>query len=1055
MLKKRFLSILLIAAMLVTLMPLGVSAAEETVDGTKYTSVSTAAQLYSALAAGGNILLKNDIALDSSFANTVAVQPGTVLNGNGYCLSYSGSRNVPLFSYATGTVVGQTPTYIKNISFGTNASPMKLKGSSSLFVEESADTSYVIYQNVTFYVQGSSIGGGAVGALYASMKGVTSFFGCTLNVDLSSNVAENLCGGWIGSIDGGDLVMTDCTTIGTITGGGLCTAGIVGQSGGSGNARFTNCINLANITGAQLTGGMVGNVGTGTLSMYFTACKNYGTITSRASDYNGAAGGIIARSSNINDQGNKRLRVFYDCVNYGTILSGARAGGILGTSHDWDTSGKTSCYSHYTFGNCINYGSVSGNAYAGGIMGIASPATYRAEITDCVNLGKITSTKGYAGNFAGMLCTGVITGGYAAGVVSTKQGSDVLVPCVSGNYIMQEGRFQGEKWAISAPTASGVTYIGPAETVASGITKVTNDKLSAALKDLSALCATPMIAADADDADSYVVAAAPSLRGLQQSVQVTNGHVSLRLAAGLNAYRAYREVGFQTTVYVNGKKTEKMQKADGTYLALNVVLANGTASRMEASQAASRYLSTVVIENIPIGKNAVIEVTPYAIAKDGTRYEGKTRVVSGKNCMYRIEPMMLNNILLEDYAIIYAKNDTMSEALLAQRMSDEIAKLTGISIPVLSDAQSCTKSARILIGKTAQTSGTVTGRTIRTQAIPSTIVISGTNTTELSESIEYFIETIEKKMLAGENTWEFASSVTVPVDDELTLMAFNMGAKDNADIKKAEWDLIVDYLPDIWTSQEPWAGFLDDFLNDYAVKPTVKFEEDPSDDDVMKSDVNNKCFTGSGYYGVYWGLPRWVPGDANTNGKASYSVILYAKDRFTPDLSRSGTFWLSEKVNTSGSTYSGSNFPRCATYLTLTDNNTGKTFTVVNVHLDFVAPVQIAQVTILLRELKARVGTDMPIFVTGDMNSTANSNPIALYKDNDVMSMTAMDEMAERAYRQWRNIDWFFTNHPEQIEVPHYNNCSEHTFLNKLWNSAMIMGMPSDHPAIYTEFKFH
>ena len=193
-------------------------------------------------------------------------------------------------------------------------------------------------------------------------------------------------------------------------------------------------------------------------------------------------------------------------------------------------------------------------------------------------------------------------------------------------------------------------------------------------------------------------------------------------------------------------------------------------------------------------------------------------------------------------------------------------------------------------------------------------------------------------------------------------------------------------------------------MNDYAVKPTVKFEEDPSDDDVMKSDVNNKCFTGSGYYGVYWGLPRWVPGDANTNGKASYSVILYAKDRFTPDLSRSGTFWLSEKVNTSGSTYSGSNFPRCATYLTLTDNNTGKTFTVVNVHLDFVAPVQIAQVTILLRELKARVGADMPIFVTGDMNSTANSDPIALYKDNDVMSMTAMDEMAERAYRQWRNI---------------------------------------------------
>ena len=130
-------------------------------------------------------------------------------------------------------------------------------------------------------------------------------------------------------------------------------------------------VNLANIKGAQLTAGLVGNVGTGTNSMYFDACKNYGAITSLGTDYNGVAGGIIARSSNLADQGGKRLRVFYDCVNYGTVRSGARAGGILGTSHDWDTNGKNNSYSYYTFENCINYGQVSGDAYAGGIMGIA------------------------------------------------------------------------------------------------------------------------------------------------------------------------------------------------------------------------------------------------------------------------------------------------------------------------------------------------------------------------------------------------------------------------------------------------------------------------------------------------------------------------------------------------------------------------------------------------------------------------------------------------------------------------------------------------------------
>jgi len=100
------------------------------------------------------------------------------------------------------------------------------------------------------------------------------------------------------------------------------------------------------------------------------------------------------------------------------------------------------------------------------------------------------------------------------------------------------------------------------------------------------------------------------------------------------------------------------------------------------------------------------------------------------------------------------------------------------------------------------------------------------------------------------------------------------------------------------------------------------------------------------------------------------------------------------------------------------------------------------------------VGTDVPIIVMGDMNSRAHSAPIKLYKDNDVMPMVAFDEIADRAYRRYYNIDWFFINHPEKIEVSYYNNCFEHTFLNRLWNSELVVGMPSDHPAIYTEFKF-
>jgi len=1050
MLKKRLLSLVLVAAMLVAIFPIGVSAATETVDGTRYTAVSTSQELYNALAAGGNILLKNDIALGSEFASSVTVSPGTVLNGNGFCLTYSGSRTAPLFKYAAGTAVGNATSYIRNIDFGTKSAPFVLTNANALFVEATADTCQIIYQNVDFFVEGSSLTGKS-GGLYSSLTGVAHFYGCTLDADLTAS-SSSLLGGWIGEITGGDLVMTDCVTLGTITGNKAShTGAFVGQAGG-GNSRFTSCTNLANVSGSNSVAGFVGNVGTSASSMYFTGCRNFGNITSNGTAYGNMAGGFLGRATNKADQDNKRLRVLYDCINYGTITSGARAGGFVGSPHDYDTNGQGSNYLYYTFENCVNYGSVNGGAYAGGIIGIASPITYRAEITNCINVGKITSSGGYAGNFAGMLSSGVITGGYAAGVVSTALGTDVLAPHTSGTYQLQAGKFSGQYWDIIAPTVSNVKYIGSKSSVASGITEVTNENLSAALKDMSSLCGVSFVEADSTDASAYVVAAEPILRGVQQSVEVSKGRADLRFIAGINALSAYQKFGFEMTVHANGRTEEAVRETTSAYTSLSSLSVNGTLSSVTAAEKSSKYLCAITLTGIPIADDVVIEVTPYAIATDGTKLEGSTRVVSCKNGVYRVEPMVLNDLLLQDYAIVYASSDKLSEKLLATRMADELAKLTGVALHVLSDAQTCTKSAKLLIGKTSQTTVSVTGRTICTQNSPYEIVISGVDTAQLSEAITYFLDTVEEKMNSGINSWKFESSVTVPVDTELSLMAYNLGAKDNSYIKKAEWDLIVDYLPDIMTFQEPWAGFLDDFLNDYAVQPTEKFVASSSDDDVMDSDVDNKAFTGNGYYGVYWGMPRWVPEGTYTNGKASYSVILYAKDRFTVDESRSGTFWLSDTPDTVGSKFSGSEHVRCATYATLTDRNTGKTFVVVNTHLQGACAV--AQIDVLLEELKNIFGTEMPIFVTGDMNSEAQTAAIAYYKENDHMDMTAMDEAAERAYRQYRNIDWFFTNQPDQIDVSYYNYCGEHTFLNKIWNSSLIMGRPSDHPAIYTEFKF-
>jgi hypothetical protein len=274
------------------------------------------------------------------------------------------------------------------------------------------------------------------------------------------------------------------------------------------------------------------------------------------------AGALLGRATNRKDQDNKRLRVFYDCINYGTITAGCRAGGLVGSSHDYDTNGKDNNYCYYTFENCVNYGAVNGAQYAGGMIGIASPVTYRAEITDCINVGKITSSSGYAGNFAGMLCNGVITGGYAAGVISTSRGSDVLVPCRSGSYTLQAGSYSGASWSISAPTASNVKYIGNQTSLASGITKITSAELPAALRTMSTLCGVSFVAADSDDTEAYVVSAEPILRGVQQSVTVTNGNTALRFVASINAVEAYQSIGFDMVVHIDGRRLEYTIKVE-------------------------------------------------------------------------------------------------------------------------------------------------------------------------------------------------------------------------------------------------------------------------------------------------------------------------------------------------------------------------------------------------------------------------------------------------------------------------------------------------------------
>ena len=955
---KRIIGILLCAVMLFSTISMGVSASyqehisvsgtTQRIDGVTYKIVTTASQLSTYLAAGGNIMLANDIALTSG--TQITIKAGTLFDGNGYAITYDGTLTAPLFVFGTGAL-----TTIRNAQFGTSAVPMTTSGAIGLFLETAGSDgsvqNHIVWQNDTFYVTNTDAAD-SVGGLIAHSTAIHRFSGSTMNINLTATSGA-LQGGWIGSASG-ELYFDDCVTIGTIK-GTYGVGGFVGQNT-SGRAYFDNCVNHAKVTATGgYCGGFSGNAGLSMSQLYFLNCTNYGAIESTASGYNSVAGGIIGRISNLQcpDIG---VNGFYGCVNFGTVTSKRAAGGIVGRHHESDHA-----YTQYLrFRDCINLAQIKATNYAGGIVGVASPVVSEVIMDRCANVAKITGSN-YVGNFAGTMNNGKLTDCYAAGYIvtgsSAKRG--VVGGLISGNYTYQSGDLAGTTGTITEPTLSNVRYLSNlSATYAQGATLVASgtDAYTDMLADLKELYGMSFVAADAPStAGGYLVVADPQIRGVQQSTTTTDSKTDLRFAAIINALTPFEKVGFRATIRVNGQAVKVDQLADTVYSSLNATSVNGEISSVTAKELSGQYLTAITFTSIPTTGDVSIEIAPYAVGTDGTEYVGKTRVVVVSKGTCKTESMLLNGVALEKFSIVYPSASSNNEQLLATRLAEKIGEMIGHTVTCYSDATAA-GSNEILVGSTNRHTPTVSGRWIyRPDESSTNIVLSATGTTALSEVVEYFLETLLEKRANGQCAWTISGSISVPIDEELTIMSYNTGALEHttSGLQAAQWDLITDSLPDIFTMQEPWATYLAAFFNSYAVKPSTSFVA--SSKNVMSTSVNGKAFTGSGYYGVYWGQPRWKSGNANTNGAASYSPILYAKDRFTVNTSKSGTFWLSGTPSTSGSALSTSTHARCATYATLTDKNTGETFVVVNTHLDFSTECKTEQITILLNQLKSKV----------------------------------------------------------------------------------------------------
>jgi endonuclease/exonuclease/phosphatase family metal-dependent hydrolase len=108
--------------------------------------------------------------------------------------------------------------------------------------------------------------------------------------------------------------------------------------------------------------------------------------------------------------------------------------------------------------------------------------------------------------------------------------------------------------------------------------------------------------------------------------------------------------------------------------------------------------------------------------------------------------------------------------------------------------------------------------------------------------------------------------------------------------------------------------------------------------------------------------------------KGEYSAIFYKKDRFSEV--KSGTFWLSETPEVAGSKGWDGACERVATWAILQNKESKKQIFFINTHLDHVGKVARQEgVTLLLNRAK-ELGKGLPIIITGDFNSTPESEVI-------------------------------------------------------------------------------
>ena len=142
----------------------------------------------------------------------------------------------------------------------------------------------------------------------------------------------------------------------------------------------------------------------------------------------------------------------------------------------------------------------------------------------------------------------------------------------------------------------------------------------------------------------------------------------------------------------------------------------------------------------------------------------------------------------------------------------------------------------------------------------------------------------------------------------------------------------------------------------------------------LRASLSDYAFTGAGR------------DDGKERGE--YSAIFYRKDRFEPDVTDKGMFWLSDQPEQPGSRTWGNEIPRVVTWIRLIDRATSKAFYVFNTHWDHRnQPSREKAAVLISRRINARAHPDEPVVLLGDFNA-ADANPAVAYFTGKTVSLS-------------------------------------------------------------------